>query len=103
MLVWHPSRAQLHTSSADERLTVAKVRLLKDGGCTFIAARDTRWLSTPEYVKAESRDFSQPLCPRPGTVTPLLLDPLTVSNGTGAEQRFADVTEQWRGLLPRTW
>ena len=78
--------------------TVVEVRYLKNGNCSFIAEWFGGVLSVPEYIKAESQDSRHQLCPQPGdTLNPPRLDILTVSAGTGDEQRFADVTERWRG------
>ena len=78
--------------------TVVEVRYLKNGSCSFVAERSGGVLSVPEYIKAESQDSRHQLCPQLGdTLNPPRLDIPTVSAGTGDEQRFADVTERWRG------
>ena len=78
--------------------TVVEVRYMKNGSCSFVAERWGGVLSVPEYIKAESQDSRHQLCPQLGdTLNPPRLDIPTVSAGTGDEQRFADVTERWRG------
>jgi hypothetical protein len=84
--------------------TVVEVRYLKNGGCAFVAQWSAGLFSVPQYVKAESKDSPHSLCPELGdTLNPPRFDLMTISAGIGDAQRFADVTEQWRGqdLNPR--
>ncbi len=86
------------TTTKPTHWTVVEVRYLKNGGCAFVAERSSGVLSVPEYVKAEAKDSPHSLCPELGdTLNPPRLDLMTISTGIGEAQRFADVTEQWRG------
>ena len=78
--------------------TIVEVRYLRNGSCYFVAECGGGVLSPPEYIKAESQDSRRQLCPQLGdTLNSPRLDTLTISSGSGDEQRVADVTERWRG------
>ena len=87
-----------HPTTKPANWTVVEVHYLKNGGCAFVAEWSAGLFAVPEYVKAESKNSLHSLCPQLGDVlNPPRADLMTISAGIGDEQRFADVTEQWRG------
>ena len=98
LLVLFVVAALVRRPNTKPRWTVVEVRYLRNGSCSFVAECGGGVLSPPEYIKAESQDSRRQLCPQLGdTLDSPRLDTLTISSGSGDEQRVADVTERWRG------
>jgi hypothetical protein len=98
LLVLFVVAALFRRPNTKPRWTVVEVRYLRNGSCSFVAECGGGVLSLPEYIKAESQDSRHQLCPQLGdTLNPPRLDILTITTGSGDEQRVADVTARWRG------